>query len=118
MDARLRRRQDFRAVLRAGRRYANRLVALYVLPRGEGPSRIGISAGRRIGPAVVRNRVRRRLREASRALGPAVEPGRDVVLIGRSEAFTAEFASLTRAVAEVFVQAGLVSGEGESGELP
>lgn len=116
MDVRLRRRQDFRAVLRAGRRYANRLVALYVLARGEGPSRIGITTGRHIGPAVVRNRVRRRLREASRAQARMLAPGLDVVLVGRSEALEADFARLAGAVTDVLVQAGLMSREGESSE--
>ncbi|MDQ7794624.1 MAG: ribonuclease P protein component [bacterium] len=114
MGARLRRRQDFRMVLRAGRRYANRLVALYVLSGGDGPARLGVTTGRRIGTAVTRNRVRRRLREAYRAHGGELAPGVDAVLVGRSEAALADFGCLTGAVLDVLCRAGLISREDDA----
>ncbi len=102
-------------MLGAGRRYANRLVALYVLPRREGPFRLGLAVGKRVGKAVVRNRVKRRLREACRRYRDAVSVSVDAVLVGRPEAGRAEFAALAGAVADLFGQAGLVSTKKEAG---
>jgi len=98
---RLKRREDFRAVFRAGRRYGNRLVALYVLTRGGGPSRVAYTAGRGIGKATVRNRLRRRLREIGRSWEEQLGIGRDFVIVARAEAVEADFAGLRAGVLAV-----------------
>jgi ribonuclease P protein component len=97
-ERRLKRAEDFRAVFRAGRRYGNRLVALYVLARGDEPSRVGYTTGRGIGKAVVRNRLRRRLREIGRRWEKQLGTGRDFVLVARPEAVEADFAVLKAGV--------------------
>lgn len=58
------------------------LVILYVAP-SEGPARAGFVTGRRIGGAVQRNRARRLLREAWRALLPRIGAAHDVVVVAR-----------------------------------
>ena len=104
-EQRLKRREDFRAVFKAGRRYGNRLVALYVLARGGGPSRIGYTTGRGIGKATVRNRLRRRLREIGRSWEERLGSGLDLVIVARAEAVEADFAGLRAGVAAVLDQA-------------
>jgi ribonuclease P protein component len=84
--ARLSRSRDFDAVYRQGRSVSTRHLVLYWFLRDEGAlgeSRLGLAVSRKIGGAVVRNRLKRRLRTAFEELGEVVPPDRDYVLIAR-----------------------------------
>ena len=94
---RLRRRQDFIAVLHEGKRVRHRLVSLGVRPNGLAATRVGYAIGKRVGSAVVRNQTRRRLREIIRAL-PLV-PGYDVVITGHPSSADASFQALRDSLA-------------------
>ena len=102
---RLRQRREFAAVYRRGRTYRSDLVVLRALRTGEPLSRAGFTAGRALGGAVVRNRVKRRLREAVRALSLA--PGWDLVLNARRGAAEAEYRRLYESVADLAWRAGV-----------
>jgi ribonuclease P protein component len=67
-QSRIRRPQEFRLVTRTGRRAGGRTLSahLVVVPGGE-PAKVGFVVSRAVGPAVVRNRVKRRLRELMRS---------------------------------------------------
>ena len=93
---RLRRRQDFVTVLREGRRHRHRILSLGLKPNGLPYNRYGYAIGKRVGAAVVRNRVRRRLREVIRALSLA--PGYDIVLTAGEASAAATFDQLRQAV--------------------
>jgi ribonuclease P protein component len=83
---RLSRSRDFDTVYRRGTSASTRYVVLHWFPRdddAEGPSRLGIAVPRSVGSAVVRNRVKRLLREAWRELLPTVPPGHDYVIAAR-----------------------------------
>jgi ribonuclease P protein component len=82
---RLSRSRDFDAVYRQGRSVSTRFLVLYWFPRsdGDGEPRLGLAVPRATGGAVVRNRIKRQLREVWRALLPRVAAGNDYVLIAR-----------------------------------
>jgi ribonuclease P protein component len=82
---RLSRSKDFDAVYRQGRSVSTRFLVLYWFPRedGEGDPRLGLAVPKAVGGAVVRNRVKRQLRETWRELGDRVRPGHDYVLVAR-----------------------------------
>lgn len=106
-DLRLRAHSDFQQVYRSGRSWAHPLLVLHVLPRPEG-RRIGISTSKKVGKAVQRNRVRRRLREIVRAALPDWKTGFDVVVAARSAAAEADFAALQDALQELARRARLL----------
>lgn len=91
---RLTRSFQFAAVFKHGNTRANNLMVLRSMPNGLDLSRFGFVASKKVGGAVVRNRVRRRLREAAR-LTP-VQPGWDVVVIARKEAVGASYADIEK----------------------
>ena len=80
---RLGRRRDFERVLRTACSAADRRFVVYVAGNDLGCTRLGISVGKRIGPAVKRNRVKRLIRESFRLLQHDLPTGLDVLVIAR-----------------------------------
>lgn len=92
-DDRLRKRSEFEECYSSGVRVSGRHFLLFLLrPPVSGRPRIGISVSRRVGDAVTRNRVKRRLREIFRKQKPAEAV--DVVVNARPSAATASFSEL------------------------
>jgi ribonuclease P protein component len=92
--ARLRISSEFARVRKEGRSVQGRLLRLSVLPQPGQPTRFGFVTSRRVGGAVTRNRVRRRLREICRLQRPVLPPGWMVVTVAKSAAADASFAEL------------------------
>lgn len=83
---RLSRSRDFDAVYRSGRSASTRFLVLYWFPRDDGDSdepRLGLAVPKSVGNAVVRNRVKRQLRETWTELAGRARPGHDYVLVAR-----------------------------------
>ena len=91
-----------------GRKAATPGLVLQALPRGDqGPVRLGFTVTRKIGNAVIRNRTRRRLKEAARlVLAESELSGVDLVLIGRGATRTRDFADLQQDVRRALAKAG------------
>jgi len=83
-ELRLRRAEDFERARRDGASHTSPLLVLIVASNGLDRNRYGVTAGRRLGSAVLRNRAKRLLREALRELDPRLSPGHDIVVIARN----------------------------------
>lgn len=110
---RLKSEQEFQKVYTKGKCVANRAAVVYALMQGKGfHSKIGFSAGRKIGTAVVRNRVKRRLREIVHQIWPRVKSDVSIILIARYSAKDMLFPQLRDRVEELFRKAHLFRSEG------
>ena len=103
----LKRNKQFRQVYRKGKSVACReLVLIYAKNRSD-MVHVGFSVGKKLGNSVVRNRVKRRLREAFRPNLPLLLPGFDLIVIARDAARDAPFSSLAHSLRYLLRKAGL-----------
>ena len=93
---------------------ANALLVLYARKNRTTYNRVGITVGKKLGHAVVRNRIRRRLREVYRLHEDSFTPGWDIVVVARSRAISASFSQLTEAYLSLAGKAGILVKEQES----
>jgi ribonuclease P protein component len=104
---RLRGRNRFLAIREQGSRWVHPLVILGGLPNGLGLTRCAFVVSGKLGNAVVRNRIRRRLREAVRLCYPSIAPGWDLVWIARRPILEADYQQIAAAVGKLLRQAGI-----------
>jgi ribonuclease P protein component len=103
-EQRLRRRKDFDAIYRKGQVSGNRLLVVRVRPNGLSETRFGFVAGKAVGNAVTRNRVKRRLRAI--AQHAHARDGLDIVVGARRSAVDARYNELERAFTTLLRRAG------------
>jgi ribonuclease P protein component len=111
----LKKNSQFSLVYDEGKSWAGKEIVLKALSNGSRSSKFGFVVSRRVGKAVVRNRVKRRLREITRQT--PVQPGWDIILIARIAAATTDYANLEISVRKLMLRAGLIIGENEGNRL-
>ena len=84
-------------------------MVLYARKNRTGTNRIGITVSKKLGHAVVRNRVRRRLRECYRLNEDKFQPGWDIVVVARTKAIRADFVKLQENYLELAKRAGILA---------
>jgi ribonuclease P protein component len=105
---RLRSNQEFQRVYKGGESFVEGLVVLYLLRVPDEPVRqVGFSVSKKLGNAVVRNVVKRRLREAYKAALPDLPRGYQAVFVARKASAEADYAAIERAMRKVLARAGL-----------
>ena len=87
---------------------ANSFLVLYARKNRTGTNRVGITVSKKLGHAVVRNRVRRRLREVYRLHEDHFQPGWDIVVVARSRCLTVNFEYLTKSYLALAEKAGIL----------
>ena len=104
-------KEQYQSVYQKGGNWSNRYLVVRVLPNNLEFSRFGITVSRKVGKAVVRNRIKRLIREIIRKT--PVEPGYDIVFIARIAAAGAGYALVKKSTEELLARAGLSLGEHE-----
>jgi ribonuclease P protein component len=106
----LKRRREFLRVAGKGNRAARPGLVLQALPGTAGPLRVGFTCTKKLGNAVVRNRAKRRLREAARLmLAEGAPEGWDLVMIGRDGTRDRNFKQLMGDLRGLLKQLGVTS---------
>ena len=100
----------FRRLYAAGG-HGNKYLVLYARKTRLGENRVGVTVSKKLGKAVVRNRVRRRLREVYRLHESRFLPGWDIVVVARGRAVDASFSDLTRAYLSLAQKSGILREE-------
>jgi len=107
----LRSAADFQHIQSQSRSRAHPLLLMRYRRNGLDRTRYGISTGRKVGSAVVRNGIRRRLRSILRALGAEVQPGYDILLVARPAAAGVKQRDLDSALRQLLRSAALIAAE-------
>jgi ribonuclease P protein component len=106
-DERIRNRNDFLRIYAEGGRYVCPEFAGFHLKTGNALSRLGMSVGKKIGGSVVRNRLKRRIREIFRLHKHLLKPGYDIVINARKG--DSSYSELKEAMLGFFTSAGLMA---------
>ena len=104
----LRRKKEFRYTYRAGKSSGGRLFSMVYAKNSGAPPKIGFSVSKKVGNSVVRNRVKRRLREALTPLIPSIRSGVNIIFIAREAVVEAPFLTIREAMNSQLDRAGLI----------
>ena len=88
--------------------HCSRALVLYARRNGTDTNRVGITVSKKLGHAVVRNRVRRRIREDYRLNEEQFAQGWDIVMVARSRAIGCSFDELTKSCLKMAAEAGIL----------
>ncbi|QJD85789.1 ribonuclease P protein component [Cohnella herbarum] len=116
---RLRKREDFNVVYRYGRSFANSQFVVYWRKRSQlGSFRMGVSASSKLGGAVVRNRLRRMVKEIVRLNASKLLEDTDLILIVRKPALSLPYKEMEGSILHVLRKAGLLKGSSPKTGVP
>ncbi|MBE6935081.1 MAG: ribonuclease P protein component [Ruminococcaceae bacterium] len=99
--------RDFRRLYSSGKSAVNAYLAIYCRRNKTAVNRLGLTVGTKIGKAVVRNRVRRRIREAYRLREASLKTGYDIVIVARTRAAQSSYQEIDRALGALLSKLGI-----------
>jgi len=106
---RIKKNKEFQQVFQQGKSMANRQFVVYVFDRPEQPFfRLGLSVSKKIGKAVVRNQVKRYIRQVFLELREQIAPGKDYVVIARIPTSEMNYAEVKKSLIHVLKKAGVL----------
>ena len=108
----------FRRLYRKGKSAANGTLVIYCRQNGTAENRIGYTVSAKLGHAVVRNRLRRRLREIYRLHESSFRPGWDLVVVARSRAVDVSYRKLEHSYLSLAERLGLLKDNADESNSP
>jgi ribonuclease P protein component len=108
-ENRLGKKEDFNKVYRYGKSSANHQFVVYVMRQpAVDHFRLGVSVSKKLGNAVVRNRIKRLVKEIVRHHGPSIAPKHDFIVIARKPVADMDYAEMEKSLLHVFRRASLL----------
>jgi len=89
---------QFRIIYSQGSSYANKLLVLHFLENATDKTRFGITVSGKVGKAVLRNKIKRRIKAAIRLNSENIKPGYDIILVVRTNASESTYKEISEAV--------------------
>jgi len=103
----LKRNHEFKRLYNKGKNATSHLVVVYCKRNGSQQNRLGITVSTKLGGAVVRNRIRRRLREIYRTNEHVMKSGYDIVLVARIRSKNCTYKELEKSVLTTLHKLGI-----------
>lgn len=104
--------KDFQVIFKQGKSFANRqLVIYYRKKEDQNHFRVGLSVGKKIGNAVVRNRIKRYLRQAFHELEKEIKPSYDFIIIARQPTKEMEFFEVKKSLTHLLSKEKLLKNK-------
>lgn len=110
-QGRLRKNHDFRYVYNKGKVYSNYLLVMYIVNNSNDYNRVGFSVSKKVGKSVVRNKVKRRIKECYRLNSEKIKKGYNIVFISRVKANQAAYKEIEKAMISLFKKAQILIDE-------
>ncbi|SKA97443.1 ribonuclease P protein component [Caloramator quimbayensis] len=107
-EERVRKNSHFRYIYRKGKSLSNDVLVLYLFRNGKNINRVGISVSKKIGNSVVRNRVKRLIRECFRKNRNMTKTGYDLIFVARKKSSQANYYLIEEAMKNLFKKGGLL----------
>ena len=104
---RIKKNAEFRAVYRRGKSFSNNLLVLYVYRNKKSINRLGISVSKKVGKSVIRNRIKRLIKENFRLNIEEIKVGYDLVFIARNLSNGKSYIEIENSMKNLIKKAGL-----------
>lgn len=105
---RLKKKYEFKKVYKLGNSYADRYLVMYLLPSNQEYNRLGVSVSKKVGKSVIRNRVKRLIKEAFRKNTDKLDKGFDIVIIARARSIKACYDDIKKSILKLCKKAGIL----------
>ncbi|MCL2168636.1 MAG: ribonuclease P protein component [Defluviitaleaceae bacterium] len=106
----LKKNSDFGHVFKAGKAKGSFTLVVFVVPNKIGQNRLGITVSKKMGKAVVRNKLRRRIKEAFRVFENELSLGHDIVILPKEGLVDASFIEIQKTLKYLMKKQGLLNG--------
>ncbi|SEF98057.1 ribonuclease P protein component [Caloramator fervidus] len=107
-EERIRKNKHFRLIYSRGKSYSDDILVVYIFKNKSNINRLGISVSKKIGKSVVRNRVKRLIREAFRVNKDKFKVGYDIIFVARSKSAKSNFHEIEKSIFNVLKKAGIL----------
>lgn len=114
--ARIKENREFRRAYKKGKSFVSPFVAVYISKNRYGITRLGITAGKKIGNAVCRNRAKRVIRAALRSLIDEIIPGYDFVIVARTRILSVKSTDVAVSLKKILRSAEILVSAKENNE--
>lgn len=107
MIYRLKKNVEFRVVYKRGKSFSNNLLILYIYKSNRSFNKLGISVSKKVGKSVIRNRIKRLIKESVRLSSDNIKLGYNIVFIARNASNNKNYKDIDNSVKQLIKKAGL-----------